>query len=198
MDPLSTLALAAGLAWASGIRFYAVVFLLGAVHRAGIATLPPGLSLAAEPLVMGAAGFMFLVEFLADKFPGLDSLWDALHTFVRIPGGAALAALAVADSDPAFAVAAGLLGATLAASSHLTKAGSRALINASPEPFSNWVASAGEDALAVAVLWLALTHPLLTLVALAVFVLAALWALPRLVRGIRRLLAALPRLFRTG
>lgn len=198
MDTFSAISLAAGLAWASGIRFYAVVFLLGAVHRAGIATLPPGLSLAAEPLVMGAAGFMFLVEFLADKFPGLDSLWDALHTFVRIPGGAALAALAVADGDPAFAVAAALLGATLAASSHLTKAGARALINASPEPLSNWTVSAGEDALAVAVLWLALKHPLLTLVVLAVFVLAALWALPRLARGIRRLLAALPRPFRTG
>ncbi len=112
MDPLTAIATAAGLGWASGMRLYAVLFFLGVLQHAGIYTLPPGLQPLAHPAVMAVSGFLFFVEFLADKVPGVDSLWDAVHTFIRIPAGAVLAAAAVASSDPGFAIAAGLLGAS--------------------------------------------------------------------------------------
>jgi len=140
MDPLS-LALITGLGWTSGIRFYVVLFLLGILHRSGLHTLPASLEMLAHPWVIAVSGLLCVTEFLADKIPGVDSLWDAVHTFIRIPGGALLATAAVIDSDPGLALAAGLLGGTIAAGAHFTKAGSRALINLSPEPFSNWAAS---------------------------------------------------------
>jgi hypothetical protein len=136
---------------------------------------------------------LFLAEFFADKIPGLDSLWDAVHTFIRIPGGALLAAAAVAGNDPGLALAAGLLGGTVAASAHFTKAGSRALINTSPEPFSNWTASFTEDVLSLGALWAALKYPLFFLGMLVLFLLVALWLLPRLWRGLRRIASALRR-----
>ena len=194
MDTLSTSALIAGLGWASGMRLYAVLFFLGIVQHLGVASLPAGLQILAHPAVMAVSGTLFLTEFFADKVPGFDTLWDALHTFVRIPAGAALAALAVAADDPGFAVAAGLLGGLVAAGTHFAKAGSRVLINASPEPFSNWAASLTEDFSALAILWFALTHPVILLVALAIFVLVLAWLLPRLWRGIRRLLETIRRL----
>lgn len=194
MDPVTTIAMAAGLGWASGMRLYAVLFFLGILQHAGIYDLPGDLQVLAHQTVMVISGFLFFVEFLADKIPAFDSLWDALQTFIRIPGGALLAAAAVAGGDPALGVAAGLLGGAMAASSHLTKSGSRALINASPEPFSNWAASFSEDALALAGLWAALKYPLAFLTLLALFILCALWLLPRLWRGMRRVFAGLCRL----
>jgi Domain of unknown function (DUF4126) len=185
MDPLQSVALAAGLAWGSGIRLYAVLFLAGLMARLGYVELPPALGLLAHPAVLGASGFMFFIEFFADKVPGFDSLWDAAHTFIRIPAGALLAALALADQDPALILAAAILGGTLASAVHLTKAGSRALINTSPEPFSNWTASFGEEALLLGGLWTAFTHPLAFLAGLAVFLLTALWLLPKIWRGLR-------------
>jgi len=185
MDALQSVALAAGLAWGSGIRLYAVLFLAGLMARLGYVELPPGLVLLTHPAVLGASGFMLFIEFFADKLPGFDTLWDAAHTFIRIPGGALLAAFALADQDPALVLAAAILGGTLASAVHLTKAGSRALINASPEPFSNWSASFGEDALLLGGLWAAFTHPLVFLIGLALFLLAALWLLPRIWRGLR-------------
>lgn len=191
MDPLTAIATAAGLGWASGMRLYAVLFFLGVLQHAGIYTLPPGLQPLAHPAVMAVSGFLFFVEFLADKVPGVDSLWDAVHTFIRIPAGAVLAAAAVASSDPGFAIAAGLLGGVIAAGTHFTKAGSRALINASPEPFSNWTASLGEDFLSALGLFAALKYPLLFLFLLALFIAAAIFLLPKLWRGIKRVLATL-------
>lgn len=191
MDPLSTIALAAGLGWASGVRLYAVLFFLGLLQHLGIYTLPPDLRILAHPAVMAVSGFLFCVEFFADKIPGFDTLWDAVHTFIRIPAGALLAAAAIANGDPGLAVAGGLLGGVIAAGTHFTKAGGRALINTSPEPFSNWAASLSEDTLALAGLWAALKHPLIFLALLALFVLFALWLLPKLWRGVKRVLGAL-------
>lgn len=190
MDALS-LALITGLGWTSGLRFYAVLFALGAMHRYGLYTLPASLELLAHPWVFAVSGLLFVTEFFADKIPGVDTVWDAIHTFIRIPGGALLAAAAVVDSDPGLALAAALLGGTIAAGAHFTKAGSRALINLSPEPFSNWTASLTEDTLALAALWTMLKYPLLFLGLLVLFLLTVLWLLPRLWRGIHRVFANL-------
>jgi len=195
MEGLSNIALVAGLGWASGMRLYAVLFFLGVLHHAGLYTLPENLSALAHPAVMAVSGLLFVTEFLADKVPGFDTLWDVVHTFIRIPGGALLAALAVASHDSGLAIAAGLLGGLIAAGSHFTKAGGRALINVSPEPFTNWTASLSEDMLALAVLWSAIKYPLVLLAGLALFLVAALWLLPKLWRGIRRLLRAIGALY---
>ncbi|MDH4149521.1 MAG: DUF4126 domain-containing protein [Betaproteobacteria bacterium] len=192
MDML-TLALVTGLGWTSGVRFYAVLFFLGLLHRTGVYLLPVNLEILAHPWVLAVTGTLFLAEFFADKIPGVDSLWDAVHTFIRIPGGALLAAAAVAGNDPGLALAAGLLGGTVAAGAHLTKAGSRALINTSPEPFSNWTASFAEDVLSLGALWAALKYPLIFLGMLVLFLLVALWLLPRLWQGLRRIASALRR-----
>jgi hypothetical protein len=185
MDMIQSVALAAGLAWGSGIRLYAVLFLAGLMARLGYVELPPDLALLTHAAVLVASGSMVLIEFFADKVPGLDTLWDAAHTFIRIPAGALLAALALADQDPALILAAAILGGTLTSAVHLAKAGSRALINTSPEPFSNWTASFGEEALLLGGLWTAFAHPLVFLAGLALFLLAALWLLPKIWRGLR-------------
>ncbi len=188
MDVL-TLALITGLGWTSGLRFYAVLFCLGLLQRSGMHALPGELDMLGHPWVLAVAGLLFATEFFADKIPGFDSLWDAVHTFIRIPGGALLAAGAVAGGDPGLALAAGLLGGTVAAGAHFTKAASRALINTSPEPFSNWAASFSEDAVSLGALWLALKFPLLFLGLLLLFALVALWLLPKLWRGLKRVAA---------
>ena len=198
MDAPTLIATAAGLGWASGMRVYAVVFFLGAMHHGGLYELPAALKALAHPVVMTVSGLLFVLEFFADKIPGVDSVWDAVHTFIRIPAGAALAAAAVASADPGLAVAAGLLGGVVAAGTHLTKAGSRALINASPEPLSNWTASFGEDVVSVLGLYAALKYPLIFLVLLALFAGLAIWLLPRIWRGVKRLFATLRRLFGTA
>ena len=168
MDLSSLLALAAALGWASGFRLYAVVFLVGAAGQAGWIALPPGLHVLAHPAVLTASGFMMLVEFFADKIPWVDSLWDTVHSVIRIPAGALLAAGVFGADSASMGLVAGLLGGSLAATSFATKATTRAAINTSPEPFSNWLASLFEDGLAVGVMWLATQHPLLFGVALAV------------------------------
>jgi hypothetical protein len=188
MENIHQLILAAGLAWASGLRLYAVLFFLGLVDRMGWFNLPPALHVLADPLVMGASGFMLLVEFFADKIPGFDSLWDAIHTFIRVPVGALLAVGAVGDENSALAIAAAILGGAIAGGTHLTKAGSRAIINTSPEPVSNWTASFSEDAAVAGGLWLMFQHPLIFLALLVIFLLIAIWLLPKLWRGIRRVI----------
>ena len=198
MDAVSTVALAAGLGWASGMRLYAVLFFLGVLQHAGAATLPAGLQVLAHPAVMAVSGSLFVVEFLVDKVPGFDTLWDAVHTFVRIPAGALLAAYATGADDPGLALAAALLGGAVAAGTHLAKAGGRALINTSPEPVSNWAASLTEDFSALAIVWIALKHPLLLFAGLAIFVAVSLWLLPKLWRGVKRLLDAVRRTQRSG
>ena len=187
MDLVQQIAIGAGLAWASGIRLYAALFLAGILGRFGFIELPPGLHVLMHPLVLGASGCMFLLEFFADKIPGFDSAWDAVHTFIRIPAGAVLAAATFSDVDPALMLAAGLVGGTIASGSHLTKAGGRALINTSPEPFSNWLASFTEEAAVLGGLWAMFLHPVAFLVLLALFLCFAAWLLPRLWRGARML-----------
>ncbi len=198
MGSIETLSLAMGVGWASGINLYAAVFMLGLLDRLGHIGLPPELAILAHPFVIGAAGLMYCVEFFADKIPGVDTGWDAIHTFIRIPAGAVLAAGAVGDVSAPAELAAALLGGGLAATSHATKAGARALINTSPEPVTNWTASFTEDFLVVAGLWTALNHPWVFLVLLVVFVLLAIWLLPKLWRGIRRMVSFLARPFRRG
>ena len=183
MDTLHTIAVGSGLAWASGMRLYAVVFFAGLLARIGMITLPGHLGTLTHPLVLSVAGVLFVVEFLADKVPGVDSLWDAIHTFIRVPAGALLAAASLGvDTDPALILAAGLAGGTLAGTSHLAKAGTRALINTSPEPFSNWAASFGEDIGVAGALWLAFTYPAAFLVTLLAAVVIAVWLISRLWR----------------
>lgn len=187
MDWLHEIALAAGLAWASGIRLYAVLLTAGAAAHFGYLDLPPALEVLEHPLVIGAAGVMALGEFVADKVPAFDSVWDAIHTFVRIPAGAFLAAAALGQADPVWIAVAAILGGVIATGTHATKAGARALINTSPEPFSNWAASLGEDLIVPVGLLAAINWPLVFLVALVVFLIAAAWLAPRLLRAAARL-----------
>ena len=169
-DTWQLVALAAAVGWASGIRLYAVLFVVGGLGYLHWIELPGGLAALAHPWVLAASGFMFCVEFFADKMPGVDTLWDTVHTFIRIPAGAALAASVFGDSSAAATLAAAILGGSLAAGSHFAKAGSRAVINTSPEPFSNWAASFGEELAVGTVLWLAFAYPLAALVVLVVLV----------------------------
>jgi hypothetical protein len=198
LEPVSAIALSMGAAWASGINLYAAVFMLGLLQNTGNVALPPDLQVVADPLVMLAAGFMYCVEFFADKTPGVDTAWDAIHSFIRIPAGAVLAAAAVGEVGAAAQLAAGLLGGGLAATTHLTKAGSRVLINTSPEPFTNWTMSLAEDVAVFGGLWAALHQPWLFLALLAGFVALAIWLLPRLWRAIRALVARVSQWLRGG
>ena len=184
LDLAALLALAAGLGWASGLRLYTTLFVVGLAGRMGWIVLPEGLRLLEHPWVLGAAGFMLLVEFFADKIPLLDSAWDTVHTFIRIPAGAALAAMVFGGQGIEWQTAVALLGGTLAAGTHLTKAGTRAMINASPEPFSNIAASFGEDVVVLSGIWLMFTHPWLMLALLLVVVVATAWLLPKIWRGV--------------
>ncbi len=187
MDPIDTIALVLGVAWASGLNLYAAILVLGVLNSGGAMNLPPELQILSHPLVLAAAALMYAVEFFADKTPGVDTAWDAVHTFVRIPAGAVLAAAAAGEVGAAWEFAALLVGGTLAATTHATKAGSRVMINTSPEPVSNWMASLGEDALVIAGLWTALEHPWVFLALLGLFVLLVAWLLPRVWRGVRAL-----------
>ena len=186
---LPDIAIAAALAWGSGLRAYAVIFALGVAGATGWLELPQHLRLLQHPIVLGTSGLMTAVEFFADKLPWLDSLWDAVHSFIRIPAGAALAAAVFGDSDSAVTLAAAILGGTLSAGVHFAKAGTRAAINTSPEPFSNWSASLAEDAVVPLGLWLAFAHPIAFLVGLILFLVGAALLLRLIWRGLQRLLA---------
>ena len=188
LDTWQLVALAAAVGWASGIRLYAVLFIVGGLGYLDVVALPSGLAALAHPWVLAASGFMFAVEFFADKIPGVDTLWDTVHTFIRIPAGAALAASVFGDASAAAGLAAAIVGGSLAAGSHFTKAGSRAVINTSPEPFSNWAASFGEDLAVGTVLWLAFAHPIAALIVLGVLVLLMIWLIPKVWRFIRALI----------
>jgi len=168
IDTAGLLAIAAALGWASGLRLYAVVFLTGFAGFMGWVELPTGLKLLQSPLMLGASGLMLFVEFFADKIPGVDTLWDAIHTLVRIPAGAALAAAVFGADQSSWAMAAALMGGTLAATSHVAKATTRAALNTSPEPFSNVAMSLLGDGLVPASLWLSWQHPTIFFVALAI------------------------------
>lgn len=195
MEAIQLISLSMGAAWASGINLYAAVLMLGVMGGSGQVDLPPGMEVLSHPLVLTAAGVMFVIEFFADKVPGLDSVWDALHSFIRIPAGAFLAAGALGDMGPAAELAGYLLGGSIAAGTHVTKAGSRALINTSPEPLSNWTASISEDIAVLGGLWAALNHPWLFLGGLTLFLLLLVWLIPKLWRAIGRVLCLIGKLF---
>jgi len=194
-DTLQLVALAAAVGWASGLRLYAVLFILGGLGFVGWVGLPSGLAALAHPYVLAASGFMCVVEFFTDKIPGVDSAWDVVQTFIRIPAGAVLAASVFGDASTAAMLAAAILGGTLAAGSHLAKSGSRAVINTSPEPFSNWAASFSEDLAVGTVLWLAFAHPVVALIVLAMLVALMIWLIPKVWRMIRRIAQRVQRWF---
>lgn len=191
LDLAGLLALAAGLGWASGLRLYTTLFVVGVAGRLGWIILPQGLHLLEHPWVLGAAGVMLMIEFFADKIPLLDSVWDTVHTFIRIPAGAALAAMVFGGQGLEWQTAMAIMGGTLAAGTHFTKAGTRAMINASPEPFSNIAASFGEDVVVLSGLWLMFAHPWLMLALLLLLVVVSAWLLPKLWRGIAGLIRGL-------
>ena len=187
-DTWQLIALAGTLGWASGVRLYAVLFIVGSLGFLGWIPLPGKLDLLAHPYVLAASGAMFAIEFFADKIPGIDSMWDFVQTFVRIPAGAALAASVFGDAPGAWTFAAAILGGTLATGSHLAKSGSRMAINTSPEPFSNWAASFGEDLAVGVMLWLAWEHPIAALVVLAVLIVLMVWLIRNAWRFVGRLI----------
>jgi hypothetical protein len=191
MSPDSThlLALAAALGWASGLRLYAVLFLTGLAGFLGWVDLPTGLRLLQDPVMLGASGFLLFVEFFADKIPGVDTLWDAVHTVIRIPAGAALAASVFGIDEATWATGAALLGGTLAATSHVAKATTRAAVNTSPEPFSNLALSFLGDAAVPGALWLAFVHPVVALIVLAFATLSMLAIIALLMKFLRGLIA---------
>ena len=181
-DVLAAIAIALGAGWASGLNTYAAVLVLGVAQRLGLVALPHDLQVLASPWVMGVAAILFALNFFADKIPYVDSINDMLQTFVRVPAGALLAYGAAGGLSPEVAAVAGLLGGTLAAGTHVAKTGTRALINTSPEPFSNIAASCAEDVSVLGGLALAISHPITFLCLLALFVALLIWLLPKLVR----------------
>jgi hypothetical protein len=189
LDTWQLVALASALGWASGVRLYAVLLVVGLLGFFGWVDLPHGLQVLAHPFVLATSGFMTFMEFFADKIPGLDSVWDFVHTLIRIPAGAALAAAVFGGEGTPAVIAGAILGGTLAAGSHLAKSGTRAVINTSPEPFSNWTASFMEDFGVGVLLWLAFAHPFAALAIVVLLVLFALWLVPRVWRALRRLFA---------
>ena len=193
MGVVETIALTMGIGWASGINLYATICMLGLLGTTGHLALPADLVFLQDPMVIAAAGAMYVIEFFADKVPGFDTAWDVVHTFIRIPAGAILAAGAIGDLAPGAELAAALAGGTLAAGAHATKAGTRAVINASPEPITNWTASILEDVAVIGGLWAAIQNPVLFLVGLAAFFALAIWLLPKIWRGLQRVFRYLKR-----
>lgn len=189
------IALTLGVGWASGINLYAAVAMLGLLGSSGQVDLPPGLETIESPMVIVAAGFMYLVEFVTDKIPGVDTTWDAIHTFIRIPAGAMLAAGVMGQDSQVMEMVGYLIGGGAAAGSHVAKAGSRVMINASPEPFTNWTASVTEDVAVFGGLWTALNHPWWFVAFFIVFVLLLIWLLPKLWRAMKSLFRWLAGLF---
>lgn len=192
MTTTQLFAIAAALGWASGLRLYAVLLFTGAAGALGWVQLPEGLRLLQHPLMLGASALMLFIEFFADKIPGVDSLWDVIHTVIRIPAGAALAASVFGADQATWSAVAALLGGTLAATSHVAKAATRAAANTSPEPFSNLGLSLLGDAAVPTALWLSWTHPIAFFAALAVtlvLMLGVTWMLARFLRGLMRRIA---------
>jgi hypothetical protein len=192
---IGIIALSMGAAWASGINLYATILVLGILGNTGDIILPVDLEILTHPMVIGAAGLMYLVEFFTDKIPGVDTGWDALHTFIRVPAGALLAAGAVGEMNPALALAAAIVGGGLAAGAHAGKAGSRVLINTSPEPVTNWIASIGEDIVVIAGLWTAMNYPMVFIGFLIVFLILLIWLLPKIWKGIKTVVNKISTLF---
>jgi hypothetical protein len=192
MTPLETLGLMLGASFAAGLNVYATVAALGLLQRFGVVHLPASLEVLAHPVVLGVAITFYVIEFVSDKIPYVDNFWDVVHTFIRPPAAALLAYGAV---DEPWRTVAALVAGSVALTSHATKASTRAAANTSPEPFSNWALSLGEDAIAVFVVWLAVTHPMLTVVLVVLLLVVSVYVVVRLFGFLRR---ALRRLFRRG
>ena len=190
MNLIQILGLALGSAWTSGINLYATVAVLGLLQHYKLARLPGSLQVLDNWFIIGTALALYVVEFFADKIPYVDTVWDAVHTFIRVPAGAVIAFAATSDVSPAVQVVALLLGGGLALSTHGTKATVRAAANVSPEPLTNWILSVVEDAVAVGAALLSVLHPVVILFVVAAFLLVFAWVLPKVVRRIRRMLAA--------
>src|SRR5216683_1385137 len=186
MNPIETLGLALGAGFSSGLNLYAVVATLGFLQRFGILHLPPGLQALAHPWVLGIAVALYLLEFFADKVPYIDTVWDAVHTFIRPPAAALLAFAAAGEAPPEWRWGTALIAGGIALTAHGTKASARAAINASPEPFSNWALSLGEDVLAVWLAWMAAAHPVATTIIVAALVTLSAFLLYHLFRFARR------------
>jgi hypothetical protein len=195
VDTPQLLALAAALGWLSGIRLYAVVLLTGLAGYFGLIDLPHGLQVLQHPAVLGAAGFMCVVEFFADKIPWLDTIWDTVHTAIRIPAGAALAAAALGADNQAMTVIAALIGGGLAATAHTAKLTTRAAINTSPEPFSNVAVSLAEDGFVVFMLWLSAAHPVVFAIALVLSIVLAIVLMVLLYKFLRLVVQRLRNFF---
>ena len=187
MDLAQLLALAAALGWASGLRLYLVVFITGMAGWMGWLPLPSGLGVLQHPAMLFGSGFMLFIEFFADKIPGLDSLWDLVHSVIRVPAGAALAAGVFGADSATMGMMAGLLGGSLAATSYATKATTRAALNTSPEPFSNIAVSLLEDGLVVGMMWLATNYPVAFGVALVIVLVLSICLLVVLLRFLKTL-----------
>ncbi len=195
LDTAQLIALTAAIGWASGVRLYAVVLLIGMAGFLGWVDLPNGLRLLAHPVVLGASGFMVFVEFFADKIPGLDSLWDMVHTVIRIPAGAALAGSVFGADSATMGLLAAIVGGSLAATSHVAKATTRAAINTSPEPFTNIGASLLEDGLVPLLLWAAVASPLLFAAGLLCLLLLSSWLIRTCWRYLRSVFSRVTRIF---
>ena len=191
MNPLQTLGLALGAGFSSGLNLYATVATLGVLQRFGVIHLPPALAIVAHPIVLGIAIALYIIEFLADKVPYLDTIWDALHTFIRPPAAAVLAYGAAAAAPPEWRWAAALLAGGVALTSHTAKASTRAAVNTVPEPFSNWALSIGEDLLAVWLTWFTAAHPVATIVIVIALLILCTFLLYYFFRFVRAALAKL-------
>ena len=198
MDPIQIISLTLGAAWASGINLYAAVLVLGYLGATGNIVLPAELQVLTNPLVFGAAGLMYVIEFFADKIPGVDSGWDVIHTFIRIPAGAALAAGMAQglEINQGAEFAAMLVGGGIAATSHAAKTGTRLLINTSPEPVTNWSASIAEDIAVVGGLWASLQYPWVFMAVLALFLLLLTWLMPKIWGALKRTFRSLRNFFK--
>lgn len=191
MGTIEALSLAMGTAWTSGINLYATVAALGIANQAQLIQLPPDLQVLSHPAVIAIACIMYVIEFFADKVPYVDSGWDVLHTFIRIPAGAILAARSLGDMNPALELVALLAGGSIALAAHGVKATTRLAINASPEPFSNWAASVTEDIAVFGSVWMMFNHPIIMMIFVATFVALCVWLVPKLFRLAKRGFAAL-------
>jgi ABC-type multidrug transport system fused ATPase/permease subunit len=186
MGTIEALSLAMGTAWTSGINLYATVAALGIANRLDMIQLPQNLEVLSHPGVIAIACIMYFIEFFADKVPYLDTGWDALHTFIRVPAGAILAARSLGDLNPALELMALLAGGSITLIAHATKATTRLAINASPEPFSNWAASITEDLTVFGSLWLMFHHPIVMIILVLVFLALVAWLVPKIYRLAKR------------
>ncbi len=192
---ITTISLTMGVAWASGINLYATIGTLGILGLTGNIVLPDQLLVLQDPMVIGSAAMMYIIEFFADKTPGVDTGWDVLHSFIRIPAGVLLAAGAVGDVNPAMMIMAGILGGTVSATSHMIKAGSRVMINTSPEPVTNWTASVLEDVAVIGGLFAALHYPVVFIILFIVFIFLSIWLIPKLWRAIKIIIGKIKSFF---